>query len=492
MSRAFRLCVLAAAAALLPASRAAAQVPPASASATRLTLPEAIRLATDRSESIEAARAGESRANADQQRALSQKLPQVSFAGSYSRTLASEFSSAFQPSGPVCDPLHVDPSQPLAARVSEIERAAACGAIGGASFNVGKLPFGQRNIYSGTVSFSQTLYAGGRIAAGQRQADESRRLASFAISATEAQVTLEVTQAFYDAALSDRLVNIAQSGYDQANAAYEQTRLSYEAGRQPEFELLRAQVARDNQRPAVIRSRATRDIAYLHLRQLLELPADTPLALDVDLDAPALDAPAPFADALAQVVAAGPALERVGVQQAQATVAIREAGVTVAHAARLPAVGLTSSLGRVGYPSDGVFPGPGDFRTNWSVAAGVQVPIFTGFRLKADELTARADLREAQAQLKQMRELATLDTATALQDLDAARAAWEATAGTIEQAERAYQIAELRNREGLSTQLELSDSRLSLQQAQANRAQAARDLQVARARAALLPSLPVR
>ena len=43
----------------------------------------------------------------------------------------------------------------------------------------------------------------------------------------------------------------------------------------------------------------------------------------------------------------------------------------------------------------------------------------------------------------------------------------------------------------MSTQLELSDARLLLQQAQANRAQAARDLQVARARIALLPDLPL-
>jgi outer membrane protein TolC len=43
----------------------------------------------------------------------------------------------------------------------------------------------------------------------------------------------------------------------------------------------------------------------------------------------------------------------------------------------------------------------------------------------------------------------------------------------------------------VSTQLELSDARLSLQQAEANRTQAARDLQVARARVALLPNLPV-
>jgi len=49
----------------------------------------------------------------------------------------------------------------------------------------------------------------------------------------------------------------------------------------------------------------------------------------------------------------------------------------------------------------------------------------------------------------------------------------------------------LRYREGLSTQTELQDVRLQLEQARANQAQAARDLQVARLRLTLLPFLPL-
>jgi outer membrane protein TolC len=61
----------------------------------------------------------------------------------------------------------------------------------------------------------------------------------------------------------------------------------------------------------------------------------------------------------------------------------------------------------------------------------------------------------------------------------------------VEQAAKAYQIAELRYREGISTQTELLDSRIQLEQAQASRARAARDLQVAKVRLALLPALPI-
>jgi outer membrane protein len=464
---------------------------PAWAQAPKVSLNDALARAKGQSEALDIARAGETRADADIVRARSQWLPQLNFTGTYSRTLASEFSGAFQPAGPVCAPLSVDAAAPVADRIAELERAASCGAIGGSSFNLSKLPFGQKNIYQGGLTFSQPVYTAGRIRAVQTQADLGRRTASLVTSTAEAALDLDVTTAFYDAALSDRLVTIAQSGYDQASAAYDSARLAFEAGRQPEFELLRAQVARDNQQPVVIRSQATREIAYLRLRQLLKMDPAEPLALDVDLDAPALPPPAPFADALAAARSAGPSADRAAVKQAALAVDIRQAGVTVAHAERLPSVGVNSSYARIGYPSDGVFPGSGDFRTDWSLSASVQVPVYTGGRLKADEVTAEANLQEARAELKQARELSILDSATALQNLSAAEAALAASAGTVEQAQRAYQIAEIRNREGLSTQLELSDSRLSLQVAQANRAQAARDVQVARVHVALLPNLPI-
>jgi outer membrane protein TolC len=78
-----------------------------------------------------------------------------------------------------------------------------------------------------------------------------------------------------------------------------------------------------------------------------------------------------------------------------------------------------------------------------------------------------------------------------VEQLEGAQAAWLASVGTAAVAQRAYEIAEVRFREGLSTQIELSETRVQWQQALANRAQAARDLQVARVRLALLRQLPL-
>jgi len=106
-------------------------------------------------------------------------------------------------------------------------------------------------------------------------------------------------------------------------------------------------------------------------------------------------------------------------------------------------------------------------------------------------MVARANLTEARENYPQTKELAARDSRAAIADLEQAVAAWKASSGTSEQAAKAYRIAEVRYNEGISTQLELSESRLLLEQAAANRASAARNLKVAQVRLALIRDLPL-
>ena len=464
-----------------------------------LTLDQVLALAESRSEAIGIARTGIDRAEGDQVRARSGRFPQLTASASYDRALASEFSNVFGSGsgGPPCPPFALDPNASLDARVAEIERAIDCGAVGSSFFGGGDdedldLPFGRKNTWRVNLAFSQALYSGGRLGAQGDIAAAARQSAELGFDTARAQLLFDVTQAFYDAALSDRLVEIAEATLAQAEATVSQVQASFEAGALPEFEFLRARVTRDNQRPAVIRQRANRDIAMLRLKQLLDLPAD----YDLDLVAPLggqVETPPVFADRVAKMEADMPdqaeTSARTAVREVASLVQLREASLRAALAERMPSVSVNSNYSRVAYPSD-FFP-TRDFRTNWTVGAALTFPILTGGRQRGSEMVARADLAESRLQLQQVRELAELDTRSAQAELTAARAALEASAGTVEQAQRAYEIAEVRFKAGVSTQLELSDARLLLQQAEANRAQAARDLQVARARLALLPDLPI-
>ena len=133
----------------------------------------------------------------------------------------------------------------------------------------------------------------------------------------------------------------------------------------------------------------------------------------------------------------------------------------------------------------------GNFVSNWTVGVTVDMPLFTGGRIGAKVADAQAALRQSELRLAQVRELASLDTPDALRSFEAARAAFQASSGTVAAAIEAYRIAEIRYREGLSTQLELSDSQLLLQQARVNRALAERDVKLAQLRVRMLPDLPL-
>jgi outer membrane protein TolC len=462
---------------LLPLSVAAQTVP-----VGPLTLEQVLELAESRSETIAIARAGIRRAEGEEVRARSGLFPQLNVAVSYDRALASEFEGVFDSvnfGGPQAgdDPAPADDG-------------------------LEDLPFGRKNTWRVNLAFSQNVFSGGRIGAQRQMATAGRETALIGLTTSRAQLLFEVTQAYYDAALSARLVAIAEASVGQATATLRQTEAAFQAGTQPEFEVLRARVSRDTQNPNLIRQRANREIALLRLKQQLDLPADSSIELADALSDNVVAPPPVFASRVLPIEAAisvsdpvhvaltapAPQVERAPVQEAATAVRLREAALAAVKAERMPSVSLTSTYGRVGYPSNVV---PVLDRLNWFVGVTMQVPILTGGRQRGDELVAEAELEQSRVQLRRVEELAALDTRAALAELIAARASWEATAGTVQQATRAYEIAEVRYQAGVSTQLELSDSRLLLQQAEANRAQAGRDLQVARARVALLPDLPV-
>jgi outer membrane protein TolC len=281
-----------------------------------------------------------------------------------------------------------------------------------------------------------------------------------------------------------------------------QTRVARQVGNQAEFDLLRAQVTRDNQVPVVLQARNTRQVAYYRLKQLLNLPMDEALDLATPLDdstaamstvTAAVNAGSSRARTVGAVAAMAPdtnVSDRAPVRQLEQNVRAQQGLVRAARGERLPSIQITSGYQRLYFPTS-VFPQLSNARENWTIGAALSLPLFTGGRIRGDEMVAQGNLDQARAQLQQTREVAALDARVALSALDQAQATWQASAGTAQQAARAYSIDQIRFREGISTQTDLSQSRLLLEQALANRAQAARDLAVARVRIALLRDLPL-
>lgn len=540
---------LAAAALATPTMVLRAQPQPASGgrAVRMLSLEEAITVAGRQSESVRVAEAGVLRARGQFYQARSQALPQVNATGSYQKQLQSQFKAlagsapAPDPNAPPAPVALCTPNIPTGAtpeqRAAALAQSQSCAQADG--FGSITRVFANPNTIVLGLSGSQALFNGGRIVAGVRAAEAGRRSADIGVTAARAQATLDVAQAYFDAVLTDRLVAISESSFVQTERAFRQTAIGREVGNVSEFDLLRAQVSRDNQRPVLIQTRAQRDVAYVRLRQLLDLPLDEPLALTTALPVPA-SVPAPQVAAAAptpspattgatrvapatntprfatvnvdpaevlgedpevrvavdSVVAASDtaASGRASARQTRENVTAQRNLLRAARAERLPSVSLSTNYQRFAYPAgDGIsLPSAlNQFYPNWTVSLGVSVPILTGGRIRGDQLIAQANLREAEQSARQVEELAALDARLAVSQLAQAEATWRASAGTSTQATRAYGIAEVRFREGIATQVELSDARLLLQQAEANAATAARDREVARLRLALLRDLPL-
>lgn len=443
---------------------------------TALSLGDALRMAEQRALGVQAAQAGADRARGQLRQANSQRLPQVNGSASYQRAIQNQFQAISEQFPP--------------------DTSAGGGGDGIANSPLAAI-FAAPNTFVFTLNATQNIWTAGRLSAQRAGAESGRDAADIALSSAKAQALLDVAQAYYDAVAAERFAEIADSTLALTERTFATVKLAREVGTASEFDLLRAQVTRDNSRPASIQARGARRAAQLRLKQLLRLPLQQPLTLTTPIrdDAAALaSALAPVTLADARTVAPDTNVSaRATVRQAEAQLRAQELALTAARLARFPSLQLSSNYQRFAYPPEGTLL-PSDLELyfpNWTVSLGLSFPVFNGGRIAAERVVAEANVAEARALVEYSRDGAALDALLSISALEQAQAAYAAAVGTDTQAERAYRIAEVRFAEGLSTSVELTESRVQLEQARLQRVTTARDLEMARLRLALLKDLPL-
>lgn len=450
-----------------------AGAPTIAADTVVLSLEEAVRRALDESEEIRLARSQVDVVAAEAGSARSQRLPQVNANASYTRTFASPFDTGdgFQ----LPDSLRFEPDTTLSLeeRVRYLERRVPTAALGGLGQLFGDLPFGREHTYVFGFSGSQLLYSGGRVSAAVGIAERSLDAIRMNLAEQTAEVEYQVRAAYVQALLARAVVGATEAALAQADAFLEQERLRHGSGQASELDVLRAQVDRDNLRPQLVQARNALEVALLNVKRLTNVPMSATLVLASELGAPAPGS-----------VGAGPAEavadRRAALRAAEEQVGIRQQQARIARGAFLPNVALQMNYGRQLYPA-GMLEFQGDWRTDWTVTLGVQLPIFEGFRRTAELERARIEVRRARLQVEQLREALELEYRQAVGERERAAAAITGRQATVDMAERVYTLTELRYEQGLATQLEVNAARLSLLQARTNLAQAVAEFRIAEA-----------
>lgn len=445
------------------AEAARAAVPDGVPDTLALSLDEAVSRALRDSEEIARARAGLEAAESQVTQATSAALPQLNSSVVYNRAVKTIFDG--MGAMPTVDDAEIPPAFDESKTPKErFDLLSDLMATNFVSAMFAGLPFGRKNTYMASFSLSQPLYVGGKVGAALKVAQHYRAVATSQVDETEADLILQVRSAYLTASLAGRMVHIARESRRIAEAHYEQVEDFHAAGTASEFDLLRARVELENRDPVVVQAEDGENLALLELKRLVNLPADQPLRLTSELDPAVMDVDEAELHRLV--------MQRPILQAAEEAVSMRAQAVRIAKGDRLPTVALQGNMGFQGFPEDPMPPGWGDWRKDWSVAVAVSVPLFDGFRTKGRIDQAQSDLVMAHLEEAQLKEGLALQTEAALAAYRSSRAQIRARRETVALAERALELAEVRFSTGLSTQLEVSDAALLLDQARVNEAQA--------------------
>ena len=408
----------------------------------RISLSEAVARALAESEEIAAARAMVNQAASQVTQATSAALPQLTGSFTYNRAIKTIFDNINF--GPPAD--SADDS------MSDL---------------FSDLPFGRRNTYIANVQLSQLLFSGGSVGAARQVARRFRSAAEDQFTEAELELTLQVRVAYLNAVAAQTLHEIALESQRVAFAHLQQVESFHQAGTASEFDLLRARVDYENRDPPVVQSANAAELALLELKRLVNIPADLPTALTTRQGPGMVEVDQQLLVDLVQ--------ERPILHAAHETVLMRQAAISVYRGQRLPSLRLVGNLGFQAYPMDVAPPGFQDWREDWNISLAASWTPFDGFRTRGQIAQARAQLQQAEAEEAQIREGLEVALAAAMAEYRMARAQIDAREQTVAMAERALDLADSRFANGLSTQLEVSDAALLLDEARVNRVQAMYD-----------------
>jgi outer membrane protein TolC len=149
---------------------------------------------------------------------------------------------------------------------------------------------------------------------------------------------------------------------------------------------------------------------------------------------------------------------------------IRQQNLSIARGNLLPKVSASSSWQYQMQNKDIVFDRDKYYR---SIAGGinVSVPLFTGWQNRSKVEQAQVALNQISDTERQIRHQIAAEVESAYYALIQAEEQLISQQETVGQARKALQLAEIRFKEGTSTQLDVLNAQLALQQAQTNESQ---------------------
>ena len=432
------------------------------------TLEGAVQLALEQNEDLQGARFGLEVAQEQASEARSGLFPKIDLNTSYARNLrvAENFLPAF-----IFDP-NADPDELIPVR------------------------FGADNVWTTNITLEQALFKPSVFVA----LDAAGRFENFeqeTLRGRTQEVVTRVRVLYYGLLLAQEQARLVENSVQRVRKSLHDTRALNEAGIAADYDVLRLEVELGNLEPNLFRAQnsvvqARRELGIeLALDDLAGIRVAGSLA-EIDLDDFEANSPENreilgfstwTTDPLTEDVVRAAQEGRSDLRQLNFSEQLRQSELSLEQVQYLPEIVLFGSYGILAQQNGNpAFFGESNQRT-YSSQAGIRVtwPIFSGFSKDARIDQRRASLRRAETLSRLARARADSEVETIWDQMLEARARADAQRMAVQQAHRGFDIASAQYREGLGSQLELTDSEVALRQSEFNYAQAAYDFLVAQA-----------
>ena len=332
------------------------------------------------------------------------------------------------------------------------------------------------------------IYTGGRVEALERLARIEADAAVDEIAAARADLTLEITRAFWALVTAREALGVVEESVRRVDAHLLDARNQLAAGLVPPSDVLRVEAQQSRQRMLAIQAGTARDVAEAELGQLVGAPdgasIDPAAALELPPGSPGEAGaglrPGPAAEAL-------PALVAEARQRRPERAALAKRVDATGERERAAAAGTKPTIGVGGgidyaRPNPRIFPRQGAWNRSWDASVNVAWPIFDGGRTSSEVAEAAASARAARARLAELDASIGVEIRQRFSEVVSSRAAIDAAMDGVRSAAEARRVIGERFAAGVAISSDVLDAQVALLQAELDRTQAVANARLADAR----------
>jgi len=324
------------------------------------------------------------------------------------------------------------------------------------------------------ASFTQNVFTFGKLENALSIAMENAKTAREEYRKAKQNCIYDVTQSYYNYLKAIKMLRLQEESLEMAAAHLNQARKMFTVGMATRADILRSEVSVSKAKQGLIRARNSLEVAKASFNTAIGKSIDIEIRIDdIDLSERAYEKNFSYQSMLKDAFSSRPDWKQI-----KGSVEISERSRGAAMAGWLPSVNLQGyyQWSNTDYDIDTL---NYDAR-NWQVAGVASWSIFDGFLTQSKIKEAEANLLSSYANREMVRKGVELDVKQAFLNYSAAVEVLDTAKAGIKSARENHDIAEIRYKNGLATNIEVLDAQTSLTQAEIDLLSAQVDMELAK------------